>query len=174
MPQTNYQEPIEKEDLDLAKKIKADVPVAGAENTPANAEIKIPEKPVIPMPEKPETEKAPGIEREEGTEAKVEQVSEKIETARKTIQTQKPAAQTSVASDAGTVSQITEYEKKVEKLVEMALQKGPEHAIRVAQHMDKGKATSQADNYTLDEIHDRMLEDGLRKQLIQKGLLKEI
>jgi hypothetical protein len=59
-------------------------------------------------------------------------------------------------------------------LVEIAVQKGPEHAIRVAQHMDKGKDSSQADNYTLDEIHDRLMENELRSQLIQKGLLKEL
>lgn len=174
MPQTNYQEPIEKEDLDLAKKLRGDIsaPTPNAEKIPENVEM---EKPEIPeMPEAPAAEKMPGVESEIGGEKKIEEVSEKIETARKTIQTQTPAAQTSVSDDAGMVSQITEYEKKVEKLMEMALQKGPEHAIKVAQHMDKGKALGQADNYTLDEIHDRMLEDELRKQLIQKGLLKEL
>ena len=65
-------------------------------------------------------------------------------------------------------------EKKVEKLVEIAVQKGPEHAIRVAQHMDKEKDPAQADTYTLDEIHDRLMEEGLRAQLLQKGLLKEL
>jgi hypothetical protein len=56
----------------------------------------------------------------------------------------------------------------VEKLVELALQKGPEHAIKVAQHMDAN------DNYTLDELHDKMIEEDLRKQLFQKGLLREL
>lgn len=169
MPQTNYQEPIEKEDLDLAKKMKGDIPATGEEKIPENIEIEKLEIPGAPM-----AEKIPGVESETGGEKKIEEVSEKIETVRKTIQTQKPATQTSVASDAGTVSQITEYEKKVEKLVEMALQKGPEHAIKVAQHMDKGKVPGQADNYTLDEVHDRLLEEELRKQLIQKGFLKEL
>ncbi|MDD5489362.1 MAG: hypothetical protein PHP25_01625 [Candidatus Moranbacteria bacterium] len=175
MAQQSYQEPIEKEDLDLAKKLKGDIPAAGVENTSANVENKISEKPEIPQtPEAPAAEKIPGIEAEAGAETKPEEVSEKIETARKTIQTQKPAAGASVSDDAGTVSQITEYEKKVEKLMELALHRGPEHAIKVAQHMDKGKNTGQADNYTLDEIHDRLLEDELRKQLIAKGLLKEL
>ena len=155
----------------MAKKLKGDIPVPNpdAEKISANVEKKIPEESEIPQtPEAPETEKVPGVETEAGAETKPEEVSEKIETARKTIQTQKPAAGASVASDAGTVSQITEYEKKVEKLVELALQKGPEHAIRVARHMDKGKVPGQADNYTLDEIHDRLLEEELRKQLIRK------
>jgi hypothetical protein len=176
MVQQSYQEPIEKEDLDLAKKIKSDIPAAGTEKISENIETKKPEIPEIsqiPEVPAPETEKAPGIENEIGAETKPEKVSEKIETVRKSIQTQKPAAGTSVSDDAGTVSQITEYEKKVEKLVELALQKGPEHAIKVARHMDKGKPAVQADNYTLDEIHDRLMEDGLRAQLIQKGLLRE-
>jgi len=169
MAQSSYQEPIEKEDLDLAKKLKGDISAADTE--------KISESPEAEAPEKPEataTEKIPGIETEIGSEKKTEEVSEKIETVRKTIETHKPAAQASVSDDAGTVSQITEYEKKVEKLVELALQRGPEHAIKVAQHLDKGKSVFEADNYTLDEIHDRLLEDELRKQLIQKGLLKEL
>ncbi len=173
MSQNTYQEPIEKEDLDLAKKLKGDTPLvpnSNAENTPESPAVEKPEAPVTPP-----TEKLPGVEAETGREAGVEQTSEKIETDRKTIQTQqtKPA-QASVSDDAQAVSQISEHEKKVEKLVEMALHKGPEHAIKVARHMDKGKPVSQADNYTLDEIHDRLLEDELRKQLIQKGLLKEL
>ena len=113
-------------------------------------------------------EKAPGMEKETGREAATEQVSEKIETARKTIRTQKPAAVSTIEEDAKTIGAIQEYEKKVEKLVELALQKGPEHAIKVAEHMDAN------DNYTLDELHDRMITDDLRKQLILKGLLKEL
>lgn len=169
MPQSNYQEPIEKEDLDLAKKLKEGIPVANVEKAPEDTEAKVPEKSEVLA-----AEKMPGVETEAGKEAKPEEVSEKVETARKTIQAQKPAAPAGVAGDAQVVSQITEYEKKVEKLVELALQKGPEHAIRVAQHMDKGKSSGEADNYTLDEIHDRLLEDELRKKLIAKGLLKEI
>jgi len=186
MAQPLYQEPIEKEDLDLAKKLSAQggsLPVrqagvsGGKENVSATNTEKTPESVEAEVSEKPEAptaEKIPGVETEAGGEVKTEEVSEKIETARKTIQTQKTAAAAGVAGDAQAVSQITEYEKKVEKLVELALQKGPEHAIKVARHLDKGKSVFEADNYTLDEMHDRMLEDGLRKQLIQKGLLKEL
>jgi hypothetical protein len=110
----------------------------------------------------------PGVEREIGGEAQEEKASENIESVRKAISTQKTAAVANVSDDAKTVAGIAEYEKKVEKLVELALHRGPEHAIKVAQHMDAN------DNYTLDELHDKMLEDELRKQLIVKGLLKEI
>lgn len=166
-----YQEPIEKEDLDLKSKLTGS----------GMNEIQKPEKelakeektPQVKTPEEKET-KPSAPEGEAGAESREEKIGEKIETARKAIQAQKPAAEASVSDDAGTVSQIAEHEKKVEKLVELALQKGPEHAIRVAQHMDKGKAASETDNYTLDEIHDRFLEEDLRSQLIQKGLLKNI
>lgn len=190
MAQSQYQEPIEKEDLDLAKKLKGNISTGSTEGPSENSEVKKPEIPVMPeVPvaeknlEKEEIPPVAGIEKmgeakeKEGeavVETQEEKVGEKIETARKTIQTQKPAAATSVATDAQTVSGIAEYEKKVEKLIELALQKGPEHAIRVAKHLDKGKSVSEADNYTLDEVHDRMIEDELRKQLIVKGLLKEL
>jgi len=175
MAQNNYQEPIKKEDLDLEKKFKGEVFEENAENISANVKDKTLERPETPpSPEELTKERVPSMEIEIGREGRLEEVSEKIETARKTIRAQKPAVLTSVKDDAEAISQITEYEKKVEKLMELALHKGPEHAIRVAQHMDKGKSPSQADNYTLDEIHDRLLEEELRKQLIAKGLLKEL
>lgn len=164
MAQANYQEPIEKKDLDLAKKVKEE-----------NIDL---EKKVTDTPEKKEIILTPEIgnevQLETGKEILEEKVSEQIETARKTISTQKAAPAASIANDAQIVVDIQEFEKKVEKLMEIAVQKGPEHAIQVAQHMDKGKETSQADNYTLDEIHDRLMEDEVRAQLIQKGLLKEL
>jgi hypothetical protein len=164
MAQSNYQEPIEQKDLDLGKKIKE-----------VNTDV---EKSVPDDIEKKETILVPETSREAqveaGAEMPEEKVSEKIETARKTIGTQPAAPAANVASDAQSVSGIQEFEKKVEKLVEIAIQKGPEHAIQVAQHMDKGKDPATADNYTLDEIHDRLMEDELRAQLMQKGLLREL
>ena len=171
MAQNNYQEPIEKEDIDPKNKF------TGPAEAPAPTPEKNPEKEeILPKAETPEVKEIEpsGLKKETGAEVQEEKIGEKIETVRKTIETQKPVAQASVSDDAGTVSQITEYEKKVEKLVELALQKGPEHAIKVAQHLDKGKSVFEADNYTLDEIHDRLLENELRKQLVQKGLLKEL
>ncbi|MCX6763106.1 MAG: hypothetical protein NT093_05050 [Candidatus Moranbacteria bacterium] len=164
MAQSNYQEPIEQKDLDLAKKIK-EVNIDIEKDVPDDTE----KKEAVPIPE---------ISREVQVETSVEspekRVSEKIETARQTIGAQQTPPAANVASDAQSVSEIQEFEKKVEKLVEIAVQKGPEHAIRVAQHMDKNKDLAQADNYTLDEIHDRLMEDELRSQLMQKGLLQEL
>jgi hypothetical protein len=176
MAQSNYQEPIEQKDLDLAKKIK-EVNIDIEKVVPGPGDVE--KKEIIPTPEiLAETQNEKNAESSADTEVLAdkpeEKVSEKIETARKTIGAQQAAPVTNVASDAQVVSGIQEFEKKVEKLVEIAVQKGPEHAIRVAQHMDKGKDSSQADNYTLDEIHDRLMEDELRSQLIQKGLLKEL
>jgi hypothetical protein len=155
----NYQEPVEQKDLDLGKKLSEER-VEGGENVPAATQ-----KEIISIPD---------IAAKTGPEKQEEKVSEKIETARKTISTQQTASVANVVSDAQSVSEIEEYEKKVEKLVEMAVQKGPEHAIQVARHMDKGKDLSAADNYTLDEVHDKLMENELRGQLLQKGLLKEL
>lgn len=181
MAQSSYQEPIEKEDLDLAKKLKVsrgESDLSSGERAGSSEIVKdskqfevvekIPNAEVGSAPEVPAIEKIPGFEKEAGGEAAVEQVSEKIETARKTIQTQKPTSHAAIHDDANAVAGIQEYEKKIEKLVELALQKGPEHAIQVAMHMDAN------DNYTLDELRDKMIADDLRKQLIQKGLLKEL
>ncbi len=181
MAQSNYQEPIEKEDLDLTKKFsgsgegEAPKPEKNFSNEKIDTSEKRPsqEKEVLPSVKPAESILAkgieiPGLEKESAGEAQEEKVSEKIETVRKTIGTQKISAVATVSDDAKTVAGISEYEKKVEKLVELALHRGPEHAIKVAQHMDAN------DNYTLDELHDKMIEEELRKQLVQKGLLKEI
>lgn len=160
----NYQEPIEQKDLDLGKKIK-EVNIDAEKSFSDDVE----KKEIVPTPEMSQEAQS-----EKGAETAEEKVSEKIETARKAIGAQQAQPAANVVSDAQAVSDIREFEKKVEKLVEIAVQKGPEHAIQVAQHMDKGKGPGQADNYTLDEIHDRMMEDELRTQLIQEGLLKEL
>ncbi|OGI25325.1 MAG: hypothetical protein A3J76_02050 [Candidatus Moranbacteria bacterium RBG_13_45_13] len=168
---TNYQEPIEKKDLDTEKKFSAEGGSAFSGHK-LKAGEKPAEAPVISVPEK---EISPGTEKEAGLgEKQEEKVAEKIETARKTIGAQKATSGPNIATDARLISETVDYEKKVEKLVELALQKGPDHAIKVAQHMDKGKSSAELDNYTLDEIHDRLLEEELRNQLIQKGLLKEL
>lgn len=155
----NYQEPIEQKDLELERKIHEEVSAGG----------EVEQKETIPTPEA-----AGETQAETGAEAQEEKVSEQIETARQAISTQPAAPAASVSGDMQSVADIQEFEKKVEKLVEMAVQKGPEYAIQVAQQMDKGKNPSTADNYALDEIHDRLIEEELRKQLIAKGLLKEL
>jgi len=161
MSNSNYQEPIEQKDLDLAKKLHEEAP--GGEMGKREGDLKE-KKEILSVGEK-----------ETGfSEQSEEKISKKLEATRKTIGAQSAQPAADVADDASQVANITEFEKKVEKLVEIAGQKGPEHAIRVARHMDKGKDPSTADNYTLDEVHDRLMEEELRKQLIEKGLLKEL
>jgi len=166
MPSSNYQEPIKKEDLDIEKKFQKGSGTLEAANEKGETEKK--ETMEIPKPAVPEVEKIPSLEKELFPEAAPEQISEKIETARKTIQTQKTEPVASIQGDAQMVGAINEHEKRVEKLVELALQKGPVHAVKVAQHLDAN------DDFSLDELHDRMITEDLRTQLIQKGLLKEL
>ena len=155
---SNYQEPIEQKDIDLGKKF-SEMNVESGEGAAVG------QKEAMSVPE---TAVEAGVEKAE------EKVSEKIESVRQAIGSQQAAPTTNIASDAQSVSEIQEFEKRIEKLVELAVQKGPEHAISVAQHMDKGKSPATADNYTLDQIHDRLTEDELREQLMAKGLLKEL
>jgi hypothetical protein len=72
----------------------------------------------------------------------------------------------SVASDAHAASQKTDADAQVQHLVDVAMQKGVVHAVKVAQHLE--------DNYVLDTLHDKLLANELHDALVQKGLLKEI
>ena len=178
MPQSKYQEPIEGEDLDLEKKFKdVRIPKAGeglfpkksvGEKTGKDVEAgkKVTELEV-------EGKKPISPEKEAEAEVGEKRISEKLETARRVIGVRQAAPKTTVAQDAQAISQIAEYEKKIDKLMEIATHKGPEHAVKVAQHLDKSKISARADNYTMDEIHDKM-ENDLRERLVKKGLLKEL
>jgi hypothetical protein len=63
------------------------------------------------------------------------------------------------------ISEIKDIEQRVDKLVQLAIQKDPYTAVKVARHLDE--------NYILDQVHDRLVEDETKKALISKGLLKE-
>jgi len=173
MAQPNYLEPIEKEDLDMKKKFVGG-DTANINNAPQEGVVEEKREAFMPQSEKAPDQETVNMEKDTRVEPQEEKVSDQMENARRTISTQKTSAAAVFADDAKSVSDIAEHDKKVEKLVEIALQKGPEHAIRVAQHLDKGKDISQADNYTLDSIHDHLLEENLRNQLIAKGFLKEL
>ena len=138
MANSNYQEPIEKQDLDLAKKLHEEVP--GGEMEKKEGDLK--EKKEIPSV----GEKEAGF-----SEQPEEKVSEKLEATRKAIGTQPAQPAADVADDAK-VAAIAEFEKKVEKLVEIA---DPERA-RNMRFAWPGIWTKEkigaADNYTLDEI----------------------
>jgi hypothetical protein len=70
-----------------------------------------------------------------------------------------------VASDAQAVSQKSDAESQIQHLVDVAMQKGVIHAVKVAQHME--------DNYILDMFHDKLLSEELHDALVKKGLIKE-
>ncbi len=69
-----------------------------------------------------------------------------------------------IAFHAEDISKLENADHQVEKLVELAEQKDPYVAVKVAKKMD--------DNYVIDRMHDELVEDKVRKVLIEKGLLK--
>lgn len=71
-----------------------------------------------------------------------------------------------VASDAQSVGQEIDIESRVKNLVDIAMQKGVAHAVKVARHVD--------DNYVLDKFHDKMMADELHDALMEKGLIKDV
>lgn len=139
-------EPIEEKDLNLGGKFR--------ENGLAKKEIS-----------GNEGEKAPSLvfERKDGAAEKDESYSKILSK----IKSQAPAAdEASIRGDAQSVSEEDNAEAKINSLVNLALQKGIPHAVKVARHLE--------DNYTLDEMHDRLLADELHDALVAKGMLKEI
>lgn len=139
-------EPIDEKDLDVQGKFKE----------PAADSGKIPEK---------DGEKVPSFvfERKEGAVEK----DESYEKILSKIKTQSPAADdASVSGDAKSVNEEDNVEAKINNLINLAMQKGVLHAVKVARHLE--------DNYMLDEVHDRLLADEFHDALIAKGLLQEI
>ncbi len=63
------------------------------------------------------------------------------------------------------ISEMEDAETKIAKLVELAQEKDPILAIKIAKHLDE--------NYVLDKLHDRLMEDEIKAVLIEKGLIKE-
>lgn len=136
-------EPIEEKDLDLKKKFLA-----------GSGEIKEVEKKANPEV---------FVERKEGAAEKEAAYSNILSK----VKTQVPPSDAaSVAGDAEKANAETDSEAKINHLVNLALQKGVAHAVKVARHLE--------DNYTLDEFHDRMLADELHDALLKKGLIEEL
>lgn len=71
-----------------------------------------------------------------------------------------------VVHDADHVGSFMDMESKITKLVDMAMQKGVLHAVKVARHLD--------DNYVLDELHDQLVMDEFHKALVEKGMIKDV
>lgn len=71
-----------------------------------------------------------------------------------------------VKVDAKEAFEKTDAEGKVQHLVNVAMNKGVIHAVRVARHME--------DNYALDMFHDRLLSEELYEALVNKGLIDKV
>jgi hypothetical protein len=61
------------------------------------------------------------------------------------------------------ISKMTNTDSQIESLLKLATEKNPITAIKVARHLDE--------NYVLDKFHDKLMEEEIRKVLIEKGLL---
>ncbi|MCX6763763.1 MAG: hypothetical protein NTZ97_03480 [Candidatus Moranbacteria bacterium] len=142
-------EPIEDKDLNLKEKFNETIKPGAVENIPAST----PE--AMPVPEQV-------VERQEG-EVEKDKTYNKILSK---VKSYTPPTVESVVQDAEAANTAQGAEAKIEKLIQLAMQKGVIHAVKVARHME--------DNYTLDEFHDRLLAEELHNALVQKGLIKEI
>jgi hypothetical protein len=71
-----------------------------------------------------------------------------------------------VVEDADQAGQLMDAQSRISNLVDIAMQKGVVHAVRVAKHLD--------DNYILDEFHDKLMADDLHDALVEKGLIKDV
>jgi len=145
-------EPIEDKDLDLKNKF---APNTGVEKPKPESAEKIPEAKTPSAEKPPEDRKEGAVENEKAYSKILSRV--------RTIQ---PAKDDEVAPDAQSVSVEVSAENKIQKLVSLAVEKGVIHAVKVARHLE--------DNYTLDELHDRLLVEELHQELVKRGLLKEL
>lgn len=140
-------EPIEEKDLNLENKF-----VGKAEGENESMEKK------AETPISSETK----IERKEGAVEKDDAYSKILSKVKKN----QPSDDQNISVDAQNLSVEKEAENKIDKLIQLASQKGVVHAVKVARHLQ--------DNYTIDEFHDRLLADELHDALIKKGLIEEI
>jgi predicted Zn-dependent peptidase len=109
-----------------------------------------------------EVESLKGVERIDG---------EKIEKAQKEISDNDFPSQTKVDENlANQVSQVANLDKEedqIQKLVKIASQEGPQKALKIARTLNS--------NYTLDMMHDRLIdEEKLRQFLLTKGFIEKI
>jgi predicted Zn-dependent peptidase len=109
-----------------------------------------------------EVESLKGVERTDG---------EKIEKAQKEISDNDFPGQTKVDENlANQVSQVANLDKEedqIQKLVKIASQEGPQKALKIARTLNS--------NYTLDMMHDRLIdEEKLRQFLLTKGFIEKI
>lgn len=140
-------EPIEEKDLDLENKFIEKPHEEGADAVRKEIPAKIEEV----------VERKEGVVEKEATYAKI---LSKVKT------NPAPTDHAEVKSDADLASEADDVEGRVTRLVDLAMQKGVVHAVKVAQHLD--------DFYVLDEFHDKLVADELHDALLEKGLIKEL
>jgi len=72
----------------------------------------------------------------------------------------------SISVDAESAAAEKDAQSQVNRLVDVAMEKGVVHAVKVAKHMQ--------DNYVLDAFHDKLLADEFHDALLKKGIIKDI
>jgi hypothetical protein len=150
-------EPIDETDLDLKGKFIED---SSLEKVEDNVEKKLGGKVAVEV-EPNNNEKVPSQEavvEKDDTYANIVSKTKTIVTA--------PIKPEEVEIDAEIASQEQGVEAKINNLVNIAMQKGVAHAVKVAKHLD--------DNYMLDSFHDKLMTDELHEALLQKGLIKKL
>lgn len=149
-------EPIEEADLDLKKKFIENLE---PKKLIENIEEKVGEK-IVAVSAPNKSEEIPSQEsavEKDDTYANIVSKTQTIVTA--------PVKLEEVEIDAEIASQEQGVEAKVNNLVNIAMQKGVAHAVKVAKHLD--------DNYMLDSFHDKLMTDELHEALLQKGLIEK-
>lgn len=142
-------EPIEEHDLDLKDKFiekKADNLFPKEEDAPrSNVDLN------------------EGMERKEGVVEKDDSYSKIVAK----IKTQAPQTTVlEIEQDASNAGKLMDTQSRISNLLDIAMQKGVFHAVKVAKHLD--------DNYVLDEFHDKLVMDEFHDALIEKGLIKDM
>lgn len=142
-------EPIEEKDLDVKNKFLEKKAEAGSATEAVQAEV------VAVSEQSPE--------RQEGNVEKDDAYAKIVSK----IQTPAPVTdEAAVKDDAEIASQVMDAESRINNLVDIAMQKGVAHAVKVAKHLNN--------NYMLDGLHDQLMADELHEALLKKGLIKEL
>ena len=144
-------EPIDDKDLDLKNKFGSEKKV---EEKPVSSQE--PKAEAVPAPEKKVEMRREGAAEKEATYTKI--LSK--------VKTTQPADINTIAQDAKSTSQEISIESKIQRLVNLAQEKGVIHAVKVARHLE--------DNYVLDEMHSRLLSQELHDALVKKGFLNDL
>ena len=103
------------------------------------------------------------VERQEQQEQAAEHAQQKIKQKTATSSSDDESRE-EIKKQTQEIMNIQDADQQVEKIIELATRKGPYFAIKIAQKLD--------DNLVLDEVHDELVEDKVRKVLINKGLFK--